>query len=110
MGRVEWLDGDVDLSADDAAALARGESASADQSEEHDQTVEWIRDTLTGCELPATEVIERGKNEQLVSRSTLLRAFKRCGGKPRKDGAGPWLWGLPDISELLNTERETKVA
>ncbi len=89
--RVVW-EGATSHTADSLLAVPRDE----DERTERDAAADWLRDTLAGQGLPASEVLALGKKAG-YSETTLKRAKKRVGVESRKKGMdGGWVWMLPD--------------
>jgi hypothetical protein len=88
-GRIAW-DGESRHSAGD---LLAGPSNDEERSA-RDEAVEFLRDVLAGCPMPAREV-KRLAREAGIAERTLDRARKRAGVVTRKEGfGGKWVWAL----------------
>lgn len=96
-GRVEWESDAVKMHADDAFAAEAAEAAKPRRRDsERCEAVEWLREQLTQGPIPASEIIERGK-EAGFNKRTLQRAFENLEGVRKKESfGGPWTWGLPN--------------
>jgi hypothetical protein len=94
-GRVVWEFEPVAMHADDAFR-AEMEGSKRERITERDEAAQWLREHLTAGPVPASQVIDAGKEEGFSER-TLRRAFKELGGRSRKDkDGGCWRWSLPD--------------
>ncbi len=79
----------VDGCADDYMVEPSGDT------DDQDDAAEWLIETLASGALGSTEVFRLGKL-QGFSMNIIRRAFKRLGGKPKKEAFdGGWKWGLP---------------
>lgn len=98
--RVVWEYDPVQMHADEAFLMEFAEKNPKPRGSERAEAVEWIREFLANGELPASEVIETGKQYGFSER-TLRRAYKEIGAKPKKESfEGPWLWKLTEPSLL----------
>jgi putative DNA primase/helicase len=88
--RVVWEPESVTISADEAMRSPAPDTSALKDAEE------WVQEVLgDGQYLPAKEVFALAR-EHGISRTTLRRAAKNLGIKPKKEGrTGPWSWGLP---------------
>jgi putative DNA primase/helicase len=100
-GRVAWEMDPVKMHADDAfaAEMAAAERARMGQGGQRQQATAWLREYVAHGRLPATQIIQDGK-EQGFSEVTLRRAHKAMGGKSQKcDYGGGWVWYLPGLED-----------
>jgi hypothetical protein len=90
---IEWEDGHVTMSADEALA-----AATANDGEEGDalrDAMEFLRDSLSAGPV-SRKTIKGDANASGISEASLRRAKTRLGVEAYKDGmAGGWFWRLP---------------
>jgi len=79
----------VDGCADDYMVEPSGDT------DDQDDAAEWLIETLASGALGSTEVFRMAR-QQGFTNHFIRRAFKRLGGKPKKEAFdGGWKWGLP---------------
>ena len=89
VGRVEWQEGLLNVSADDIAFQA------LDTEDRDPWPVQWLRDALKDRPRPAREVQQAAKQDG-ISEGQLRRARERLKITPQKIGFSEgWVWTLP---------------
>ena len=82
---VEWEAETVPITTEDALRAETEDRRDRSDARECDH---WLRDTLTGGPMAASEVIKNGR-ESGFSRDQLKRAKQRIGAETRREGFGP---------------------
>ena len=94
VSKVEWEDGPVTISADEALT-----HQSEGEATERDQAKEWLSEALKYGPVEATRILAEAKENGYAER-TVRRAAKGLGIKPRKSSyAGSWVWDPPQDQE-----------
>jgi len=90
---VEWEDGVVNISADEAL---RGSETGEHEATERERAAEWLRDYLSdGNPVASIELFHVAKGEGF-SEKTVRRALEAIGAESVKDGFDDgWSWRLP---------------
>ena len=64
--------------------------------QELDAATKWLQEFLSDGKRQSTEIFEVAKESEGISKSTLDRAKKELGIKP-KQADGKWWWELPEM-------------